>query len=48
MEPLYATQVPKESAVLDFVFSDKEQVLWDNNNQRDFHTKIEGECLVEG
>ena len=28
--------------MLDYVFSDKGQVLWDNNNQRDFHTRVEG------
>jgi len=39
-------QVPRESAMLDFVFSDREGYAWDNNDMRDFHTKIEGKPSV--
>ncbi|PNW73956.1 hypothetical protein CHLRE_13g579582v5 [Chlamydomonas reinhardtii] len=43
--------VPYSAAVLNFVFSDREQRMWDNNNQRDFHTAVagahSGEELVE-
>jgi len=35
-------KVPKESAILDFVFSDEGQVAWDNNNMQDFHTVVTG------
>ncbi|KAG2438870.1 hypothetical protein HYH02_010668 [Chlamydomonas schloesseri] len=34
--------VPYSAAVLNFVFSDREQRMWDNNGQRDFHTKVAG------
>lgn len=40
----FHTQIPRESAVLDYVFSDRDQVNWDNNDQRDFHTLVDGEC----
>lgn len=33
--------VPKHVAVLDFVFSDAKEEMWDNNNGQDFHTAIE-------
>ncbi|KAF5837045.1 hypothetical protein DUNSADRAFT_4925 [Dunaliella salina] len=33
-------KIPKESAVLDFVFSDESQNAWDNNNMQDFHTAV--------
>lgn len=35
--------VPYSAAVLNFVFSDREQRVWDNNGQRDFHTLVAGE-----
>lgn len=33
--------VPKHVAVLDFVFSDAKEELWDNNKGEDFHTAVE-------
>ncbi|MEW5313653.1 MAG: hypothetical protein WDW38_005202 [Sanguina aurantia] len=34
--------VPYSAAVVDFVLSDHEQLLWDNNNAQDFHTAVLG------
>ncbi|GLI61875.1 hypothetical protein VaNZ11_004385 [Volvox africanus] len=34
--------VPYSAAVLNFVFSDREQRNWDNNGMRDFHTLVSG------
>ena len=34
--------VPHSATILDFVFSDRDQKLWDNNGNKDFHTKIRG------
>ncbi|GIL75551.1 hypothetical protein Vretifemale_5321 [Volvox reticuliferus] len=34
--------VPYSAAVLNFVFSDREQRNWDNNGMRDYHTLVSG------
>ncbi|GIL64573.1 hypothetical protein Vafri_18474 [Volvox africanus] len=34
--------VPYSAAVLNFVFSDRDQRNWDNNGQRDYHTVVSG------
>jgi len=39
--------VPHSAAVLDFVFSDRDQRTWDNNNMKDFHTRIQGALTNE-
>ncbi|KAJ9523115.1 hypothetical protein QJQ45_023899 [Haematococcus lacustris] len=34
--------VPHSGAVLDYVFSDRDQRNWDNNEYQDYHTTVEG------
>ena len=33
-------RVPEEAAVVDFVMCDGDKRLWDNNYQKDFHTRV--------
>jgi G3E family GTPase len=36
-------KVPPAAAVVDFVISNLQETIWDNNNGEDFHSKVEGE-----
>lgn len=41
-QPHSCLQVPRTAAQLDFVLSDAEGRLWDNNGQADFHSAVGG------
>jgi hypothetical protein len=38
--------VPPSALVLNFVFSTKDRSAWDNNNNKDFHTKVLGASMM--
>ncbi len=39
--------VPHSGSILDFVFSDRAQTSWDNNNYQDYHTRVQGAHTAE-
>lgn len=39
--------VPRHAEVLDFVFSDTDRQIWDNNRNRDYHVRVQNALTKE-